>query len=284
VLLRAGAHNTFVAQLGLAVGLAGQGLFAAGVLAGGFALAGGPGSKFEASQFALIAAFEAALVAAAPVVVHRCLCVLGAAVALGGAAVVLEATALYVPLVALLFALAGSLCVADGARAGLWQACAVGLALALLASIAVLVAEPNFIALGRRMPRPAVPEWIGAAAMSVVFAAVVAQLLRATEVSPTSRTGAAICALAAALIVVTWPVSGLLAAVVALVVAFAIGHEVLTGLGVAVLLAALARYYFGLEAPLLVKSAALCGTGVVLLAGWYALRRVAPVRTEAGRA
>jgi len=100
--------------------------------------------------------------------------------------------------------------------------------------------------------------------------------------SPARRRATALAAGAVA--AAAWFVSGLLAAGILLLVAFAVGHEVLMGLGVIALLATLSRYYYGLEATLLIKSAALAATCVALLAARYGMRFVPPTPGEAGDA
>jgi hypothetical protein len=280
--MRAGAHNLFVAQFAFAVSLAGQGMFIAGVFSG--ASFGFGGRDVDALRFLVVAAAETGLVLLAPAYVHRTLCALSAAAAFGAALVVWRIGELYPPIVALAFALLALHATRDGERVALWSPVVAGLALALLAGIAGLIFASSLDGLGARLIRTGLPPWLGHAATTLVFAAVVALLLRGARVSGGSGAGIAIWLAAGTVAAAAWFVSGLLAAGILLLVAFAVGHEVLIGLGVIALLGTLSRYYYGLEATLLIKSAALAATGVALFAARYGMRFLPPAPGEAGDA
>jgi hypothetical protein len=279
VVMRASEQNAFVSQFTLALSLAGQGLFIGGVFSGAAFGSAHPGFDFNGVRLLFIAAFEGCLVLLAPAYVHRVLCTLAAAVAFGGALVVLRVGELFGPLIALGFALVALHSTHDGDRTALWQPVVAGLALALVASIVALIVEPSLAEFGARMNRTVLPPWTGPAAMTLAFGIAVALLLRAAGAG--SGAGIALWLAAGVVAAAAWFVSGLLAAGILLLVAFALGHEVLIGLGVLALLATLSRYYYGLEATLLVKSAALCATGVALLAARYGMRFVGRASAEA---
>jgi hypothetical protein len=244
----------------------------------------GAGSGANAVRFLIVSGFEMCLLLLAPAYVHRVLCTLAATIAFGGALVAWKAVALLGPIVALGYALAALRSTRDGGLAELWQPIVAGLALALAASVVVLVVATSIAEIDVRLARTTLLPWTGHAAMTLAFAIVVALLLRDAGVRPASRTGIAVWLAVGAVAAAAWFVSGLLAAGVLLLVAFAIGHEVLVGLGVIALLATLSRYYYGLEATLLVKSAALCATGIALLAARYGMRFVVPNPAETDRA
>ena len=283
VAMRAGARNAFLAQFAFALSLAGQGLFAAGVFSGAGAGAA-HGGHFDAIRFLAIGAFEVCLVLLAPAYVHRTLSTLVAAVALGGALIEWRAGELFAPAVALAFALCALAGTRDGQRLALWQPVAAGLALALVVAIAVRAVQPLAAQVGTLARGTPLPPWTGHAAMGAVFAAVIALLLREAGVRGVSRTGLAAWIAAVVVAVASWYVSGLLGAGILLLVAFAVGHEVLLGLGAFAVLATLSRYYYGLEATLLVKAAALGAIGIALLAARLGLRLLPAAPEEGERA
>jgi hypothetical protein len=70
------------------------------------------------------------------------------------------------------------------------------------------------------------------------------------------------------------PVNGLAAALLIVFIGFGCGAPLLLGLGVAACLGYLGHYYYDLSLTLLLKSAALTGTGVLLLLiRWTAFRK-----------
>jgi hypothetical protein len=284
VVMRAGAANVFVAQFAFALSLAGQGLFVGGWFAHADLDSANAGAIANGLRFLVVLAFEACLVLLAPAYVHRVLCTLAAAIAFGGALVVWKAGVLLAPILALGYALAALRGTRDGELIALWQPVVAGLALALAASVVALVVATSIAEVDARLTRSALLPWTGQAAMTVAFGIVIALLLRDAGVRSGSRAGIAVWLAAGAVAAAAWFVSGLLAAGLVLLVAFAIGHEVLVGLGVITLLATLSRYYYGLEATLLVKSASLCATGIALLAARYGMRFVAPAPAEADHA
>ena len=85
------------------------------------------------------------------------------------------------------------------------------------------------------------------------------------------RLGAALALGAVA--IAAYPVPGVAAALVMLLMAFAAGQRALLGLAVIALLAALAHHYYRLDATLLQKSASLAAIGAVLLGARFAMLR-----------
>jgi len=284
VVMRTSVANVFVAQFAFALSLAGQGLFIAGVFSHASFGSGSTGFESNGVRFLIVLAFEAGLVLLAPAYVHRVLCTLAAAIAFGGALVAWKASVLLGPIVALGYAFVALRSTRDGELLALWQPVVAGLALALAGSVVALVVATLIAEVDARITRTVLLPWTGHAAMTLAFGIVVALLLRDAGVRPVSRAGIAVWLAVAAVAAAAWFVSGLLVAGILLLVAFAIGHEVLIGLGVIALLATLSRYYYGLEATLLVKSAALCATGIALLAARYGMRFVVPAPAEADHA
>ena len=117
--------------------------------------------------------------------------------------------------------------------------------------------------------------WLQPLLLAATFAGVAAILLRRARIDD-MRVVAAVALASAALIAATWPVPGLLAALIVVVVAFAMGRPALTGLGLVTAAAMLGYYYFSLQATLMVKSLSLMAAGAVLLVAGRALPRLAP--------
>jgi len=261
--LRIAGGGVFATQLAVAASLAGQALVMFGVL---------EGSARDAASWGVIALFEAILVAAAPAYLHRVLATLGTAVAsrmaLGEAGVV----ALYPASIAAAFVAAQGATPQRLLRDSLWSPVSTGLALALLLVIPLSMVDDLFSFAHRPASFIGVSAWMGTAAVTCVFLASIGRLLRETGVGWRSRTGVwALCG-GMLLSLAAWPVPGVVVALIVLLEAFAAGRRALAGLAVVALLAALAHYYYALQAPLLVKAEALAATGIVLLIARFALR------------
>jgi hypothetical protein len=265
------ARGAFVAQLGLALSLTGQGLFALGVL-GWFRSRGMPG----ATETLLIAAFEALLVVVVPHFVHRVICAAAAAFAFSYALGAAGLGTLGLPVLAAAF-VAVELDDARAARFPIsWPAIGIGLALALIAVLPVQLAPDDW----RQgwLPRQAEPllgPRFADVAMGVVFFGAAKWLVARSQIERRGVGYAGTLAGALALSVASVWVPGLAAALLIVFAGFATAQRPLMGLGMVALLAALSRYYYTLAATLLVKSAALLATAAVLFALWYALRRTA---------
>jgi hypothetical protein len=277
VLQRAG--GTFVTQLALAFSLTGQGLFAVGML-GSFRAHGMP----AATGAWVVAAFEALLALAVPGFVHRVFCALGAALAIGYALAAAGLGTLGLPLCAAAF-VAVEL---DDARVArfprAWPAFGIGLALAVIAVLPLQLGPDDWRFWRTRQAELLFGPRFADAVMGAVFLGAALWLLARSGIERrgTAYVGALAGALALAL--ASFWIPGLAAALLILLVGFATTQRPLAGLGMLALLAALSRYYHTLAATLLVKSAALGLTAVVLFALWYALRRAGLCATEDRRA
>ena len=147
-----------------------------------------------------------------------------------------------------------------------------GLALALLLVIPFALVDRLFFAAGRSAPFAGVAAWAGTAAVACVFVASIGTSAARSR----HRLAVAHRAVGAGrrhpVSLAAWPVPGVVVALIVLLEAFAAGRRALAGLAVVALLAALAHYYYALQAPLLVKAGALAATGIVLLGARFALR------------
>lgn len=267
-LLRA-STGVFVGQLALALSIAGQALFAAGVV-----------NTFDrglipsALPMFVVAAFEAALVAAVPQVVHRVFCTLAAALALAWGLWSAGLGTLGLPLAAAAFVAVELDDVRLARFPRLYPAVGIGLALAIVTMLPFEVAVDDF-GFWRARARDLLfgPRFADAAMGAVFFAASLAMIAKA-GVARGTPAWVAVLAGALALAFVSAGVPGLAAALLILLAGFATSQRVLTGLGTLALLAALARYYYALSATLLVKSGLLLVTAAVLLALWAILRQM----------
>ncbi len=274
-LLRMTRGSVFVVQLAVAASLAGQGLFAFGVLEHGWR---------DLAPWLGVAAFELVLIVLAPDYLHRVLSTLAAAFAVRMAAEVLGWNALFPAL------LASALVAVHGAdlrsppRAALVAPVTTGLVLALLLVIPVALLWGDFFAARRAVLFTGVAPWLGPAALGIVFVAGVAKLLAEANVAWTSLGGIGALLAALAVAALAWPVPGVVIALLVLLLAFAASQRVLMGMALLALLFALGHYYYSLQFTLLVKAGALSATGVVLVGARFLVRMALPRETEAGHA
>jgi hypothetical protein len=264
LLLRKLGRNEFAAQFALAVSFAGQALFAYGVfgLFGNAPEAGG--------AWLLLALQQAVLTAVMPNPIHRLWSGFATAAALHMA--LRAAGAAF---------LAPALLLGMGAWAWLnefrWprfghvlRPAAYGMLLALIAlELAAGLLRPaagfDVDPAGRRL--------YGQLLSGAVLLGVVWMLLRRSGANPTGRTAVTVLAGVALMVLVSLKAPGIAAGLCILLLGFAHGNAVLTGLGGAALLLYTGSYYYELQVTLLVKSQALAATGAVLLTlRWLLLR------------
>ena len=259
--------GAFVGQLALALSLTGQALFAVGMLN-----LFDRGRLFGATPMFVVAALEALLVIAVPNVVHRVICTIAAALALAYGLWAAGLGMLGLPLAAAAFVVVEL----DFTRLARWPrlypAIGVGLALAIAAILPVQVAGDEFFFWRTRERDLLFGPRFADAAMGVVFFGASLWLVAKAGVARGTSAYFAVLAGALALALVSVGVPGLSAALLILLVGFAMSQRLLTGLGTLALLAALARFYYTLSATLLVKSAILLAAAAVLLAFWVVLR------------
>ncbi|HVY06491.1 MAG TPA: DUF4401 domain-containing protein [Burkholderiales bacterium] len=280
-LFRAKADSDFFEQFGLAVSLAGQALI-------GFGL----GSLFTedigviALLFALV---EVALFLLIPNFLHR---VLSAAAAGGALVVAMMDWGLYFYTNAIVF----------GVFAWAWlnefrlvrrgvemRALAYGMTLLAIYEL-VMLAEARLLREAMRgHGHPAIggeiAAWLGPAAIGVITVVVVWRLLVRQRVAVDRGPGLAALAAAVVVALVSFDAPGLGIGVTIVLLGYANGNRVLTGLGIAALLAYWSYYYYSLQITLLQKSAILACAGVaLLLARLVMLRAYAPAEKGAGDA
>jgi uncharacterized membrane protein len=134
------------------------------------------------------------------------------------------------------------------------------------------------------VPLVSLPPWLGTAALAVVFVAALGKLLLEARVAWTSYTGMSALLAGLAVVIVAWPIPGVIVALLVLLLAFAAGQRVLMGLAILALLFALGHYYYSLQSTLLAKAAALFATGVLLVGARFLVGIAIPREPEAGHA
>jgi len=258
------ARFDFVTQFAFATSIAGQAAFGAGV----FEVHG----LDRGVALLALAAFQGVLAFLVRYPVHRVWCMFAAAVALMLAFHQWHAAALFPGLVACAIAAIGCNEARLARHCGLLQPALTGLALVLLTLVPAAVITSPFVFGGTEVEVPSLRA-AGAVLAAAALASTVVSLLTARGVAAGSRRGA--MAVVAALLAATlaWPFPGMIAAVVLVLVAYEGGNRVLTGVGLVALCGALGYYYYSLEVTLLVKSGALVGAGLVLLAARWAINR-----------
>lgn len=272
VLFRAARPGELVQQFGLALGLAGQALLASGLAE---AL-----RSSAAAAAAVVAAQQAILFFAVPGVVHRVWCAASAGTALAFALGQWDCGAYAMPLLSAGFVVA-SLREMDKARQ-LQLLRAAGYGLGIAACLAVILQGRGLdLFWGRAIPVPSHGQWGASALVGLVVLAGAAALLRREGVPLASGSGLLGMAGAAIVAAAAAKAPGIAPASALVVLGYANGNRVLTGLGIAALLAYLSYYYYSLQATLLEKSMLLAIAGLALLVARLGMQRVVPESPDA---
>lgn len=253
-------EGLFLRQFGLAIAIAGESLLALGL----YTAVG----LHRSLGWLAITIVQVVLVVVIRDRTHRVI----AAFFANGAAF-LGALALLPPIASVAFAATALAADRSSTQHALLQPASTGIALALLlfAPVAIILDDTGH----RTTPALlANARWLQPMLLAAAFAGVAAVLLQRMRIDDKRIVVAAALAIIA-LIAVTWPVQGLLAALIVIVVAFAMGRPALTGMGLVTAAAMLGYYYFSLQATLMAKSLSLMAAGVVLLVAGWALSRVA---------
>jgi uncharacterized protein DUF4401 len=268
---RVAPRNDFSSMFGLAVSFAGQALVMFGIV--GF---------FErhmtgAAPWLLVAAIQAALAVAMPNFIHRVVSAAAAALAFVYACEVSGAHAAGAGLLAASVAFVWLQETRFGRFVAVAPPIGYGLTLAMIHvegmasfrhSLAILVQEKAFLGAS---------PWIGEALVAIALLASVWVLSRRAgwgTAEPRTLLGLAGTALIGA---ASFKAPGVAAGLMIVLLGFANGNRVLTGLGIASLLVYVSGYYYLLDATLLVKSGALLATGAALLGvRWLVLSVVMP--------
>lgn len=250
-------RNDFAGQFGLAVSLTGQAL----VLVGLVQLTH---EKPQAGTFFAMAAFQAVLAWALPNYVHRAFTALSANACLFLGAGMMGAPALGTAVAAVGAALPWLFEKEMAAQPAVLEPLAYGCAIALLHMDGSLLFGHEFWEFLRPKGEkgPEYVMWLGAAVCGAVL------------VFAAWRLGARGALLAGAVAVGVSGVfaPGISAALLVMVLGFASGRRPLLGLGILAFLGYLGHFYYSLEVTLLMKSAALCGTGLLLLGMRFLVR------------
>ena len=267
-LLRKFNKQDFMSQFALAVSFAGQVLFAAGVF-------GLFGVELESPVAWIIMTFaQAVLALVMPNTIHRLWSAMAATISF------------YMVLYSLHFAaIAPAFILAIAAWTWLnefsWprhgnaiRPMAYGLLLGLvMADMAggslQPLAEMNVVL----QSQPLLAPWLGDLLSGAVLLGVVWALLHRGQAAFSRPLTLAVLAAVILLILVSFKAPGLCVGVCIIVLGFAHGNRILTGLGIAALLVYVSSYYYTLEETLLVKSQVLAVSGVVLLLARWPMRR-----------
>lgn len=264
-----GRASLFTGQMALALSLAGQALVVSVMFDGLGAFAGQP--RPIAAVGLLVAA---GMMVPYSTVLHRTVCALlvaGNAAILIGPGDPLVIYALFLATVAVGLWLWRSAWAA-WSRAAVLKAWAHALTLMSLVSAWFVAVEPSLGAMllpgqltNAGPPAPA----LYPAGVAVLLLLTVAWLSRG---APSTQRAAAIGA-AAIYVLAAWNAPGLVVSAAILLAVFHACHRPWIALSLLAALVYLGRFYYGLESTLLVKSAALAATGVVLLGLQFGLRR-----------
>jgi hypothetical protein len=268
LLLSRFGRNDFAVQFALAISFAGQVLFAVGVF-GRFGL-----ERDATAAWTIMTATQTLLALLMPNSTHRLWSAMAASVAFYMAMYSLQLSFLAPSIILALaaFAWLNEFTWALSGRAV--RPAAFGLVLALVAmDLATGVFQPLTGIGVSLLPQDLTTPWISQLLPGCVLLAVAWTLLRREHLAiPGQAANAALLAcLLLALAALKAP--GLSTGVCIILLGFAHGNRVLTGLGVAALLLYASAFYYQLGDTLLVKSAALAASGAALLAlRWLLLR------------
>lgn len=243
-------RNDFAGQFGLTISLTGQAL----VMVGLFQLSH---DRPHAGTFFAMAFFLAVLAWALPNYVHRAFTTVAANVCLFVGAGMVGAPVLGTAVAAVGAALPWLMEEQMAARRAVLEPVAYGCAIALLHMDGSLVlgAELWRMLLEKAERAPEFAVWLGAAVCGVVLV-YAAWRLGARGALLAGAVAVGVCGL--------WA-PGITAALLVMVLGFASGRMALLGLGILAFLGYLGHFYYSLQVTLLAKSAALVGTGLVLL-------------------
>lgn len=275
MLFRSNRNGDFTSQFGLAVSFAGQALMAHGLEGLG---------RFGAAVALGVASQQALLFFLLPNFVHRVWAAWTGAFAVSFAMGDMGLQAFAPAAVTAGFIIVGLREFDDPVRGELIRAGGYGLALAAVQTTLMRSHFWHATMEGRVASSSAAFAWASDIVTAAILVVAVLLLLRREQLALDSAP--AKVALAAAMVValasLKAPGVGLAAAV--LVVGYANGNRILTGLGIAALIGYLSLYYYALHATLLEKSALMAGAGLALLGARLALHRWWPLQEETNHA
>lgn len=257
----------FPAQAALALSFTGQVLLLVGL---GEVL--DPG---ELGMALLVALVEGTLLVLVRQHFHRLACAAVAALALAYAGGELRLFPLVPGFLSLALVAVWALELPQARHGALLRPLGYGLTVAALAVQGSLLAPQLLQEFGWHRWSPAAPAlpWLGLGLRGAALLLLVALLLRRARVGWQQRPALAAFAATLVLLLTAAKAPGLLLGVTLLLLGFGAGNRLLLGLGLAGTLGYLSHYYYALQLTLLRKSAILTGLGLLLLAGWWLLRR-----------
>jgi len=268
----------FAIQFGLATSFAGQAMFIFGIME---TFRWGSGFGYIA-----VAIFEAGLAAIVVNEIHRGATAFAAAVSLSLAlswyGIPHLAPALITAAVAVLWMHEFSW--AD--KGSVLRPIGYSLVLAALYSNSTLFMRDTAWLLGRGgAHNPAlsmISSWAGVLLTSAVFLYTTVRLAAREGFGINDRPARTALVAAAAIAIASFKAPGIATGLVIVLLGFANANRVLTGLGIFSLIIYLSIYYYQLQATLLIKSASLVATGIMLLVARIALGRLWPAVDHKG--
>ncbi len=273
------SRNDFAVQFALAVSFAGQVLFAVGIF-------GWLGLERDATLAWLVMALaQAGLAAVMPTSTHRLWSSFAATVAFS---MVLYSLHLSFISPAIILAVASWAWLGEFNWPGFGphlRPMAYGLVLALVAMDVATGAFHPLTGMGVQLAaQNGAAPWAGQLLLGAVLLAVIWVLLRRWQVSIPGPIANAAFVAAILLVLVSLKAPGISVGVCILLLGYAHGNRMLTGLGIAALLLYLSTCYYSLNDTLLVKSQALAISGALLLTLRWLLLRWLPGDGEPGDA
>ena len=279
IMFRGRPNGDFVGQFALAMSLAGQMLIIAGLMQIASSQISGIALAFALLQMVLFLLI--------PNFLHRVLSAMSGTAAL---VVALSNWGFYPYTPAIVFAAFSWVWLNEFSYPGRGtQMRAIGYGLALLLIADLVMGSAAGMARSLWLDRAGTPllggalaPWIGAALIGVTIIWVVWKLLIREGLTLTKEPGLAAIGGAALVALVSIKAPGIGVTVVILLIGYANGNRVLTGLGILSLLAYLSHYYYMLQITLLEKSVLLFCTGIVLIAARLALKSKWPIEERTG--
>lgn len=278
IIFRVSKGKDFGVQFGLATSFAGQAMFMFGLL--------GIFDWENGFSYVSITIFEAVLAAVVVNEIHRAATAFAAVVSLS-----LALWCFGVPTLAPALVTAGVALVwlhefswAD--RGAVLRPIGYGLVLAALYCNGVLLMHGYGWLLGRGAGSSPIlarlSYWTGILVIGAVFLYTVFRLAEREGFGIKDRLTQTALLAALAIAITSYKAPGIATGLVVVLLGFANANRVLTGLGLFSLIAYLSLFYYQLQTTLLVKSASLVATGLVLLAARFALNRYGPAADHEG--
>lgn len=182
------------------------------------------------------------------------------------------------PLVTALCALVWRKEIKLAGRSALWQPVGYGLLLGVIQqAITALFAGDKMHSFGGGNWLSMNEIAVSTVLVAFIVLAVTVDILQELSVKSFSRGGIAILTCVTVVLAASFWAHGLAVACLVLILGFAGGNRVIFGLGVALLLFFISRYYYQMQETLLFKSMVLGGIGVFLLSVRLVLRRLFPL-------